>query len=267
MKMKLLLLALGAYLLIVVLVYLFQDQLVFPGSGRGKGVRLELPAGVQVETRRLHDGSEVRYAVADPTGGAQGLLLFFLGNFEDLRSGVTWAAAFARLGFAVVVPEYPTYGDSTGRVGVAPFLAAAEQAAEFAQQRAARLGVPFAVGGISLGSFSATHVATFGKASQLLLLAPLTSVAEVAQRQYWFLPVPWLLRHRFDNLGKVKAVRARALVVHGEHDTIVPPECGKRLAAALGARFELAPGHDHNDLFFVLGEPLGARIREHLLGR
>jgi hypothetical protein len=40
---------------------------------------------------RAHERKSVRTATASPAGQPVAVLVFFLGNFEDLRSGVSWA--------------------------------------------------------------------------------------------------------------------------------------------------------------------------------
>jgi 3-oxoadipate enol-lactonase len=42
-----------------------------------------------------------------------------------------------------------------------------------------------------------------------------------------------------------RSVRCRALVLTGEHDQSCPPSAGERMAAALGAPFEILPGLGH----------------------
>jgi len=262
-------LPLAVYLCVVLLVFLAQDRLVFVAAGLGKGVPLALPGGVVVERLRLADGSTFRIALCEPSGPPAALLVFFDGNGADLRSGVVWARTWADLGVSAVVAEYPGYGDSDGTPSMESFRAAAEAVGAFAAQRARRAGVPLVAGGISLGTFSAVHLATRAQAgpARLLLLAPMTSVLEVASAHYPWLPVRWLLRHRFDSVTLAHTIRCPTLIVHGERDDIVPLPMGRRLQEAIGASCELlvAEHAGHNDLP-ITREPFTSRLRRFLAG-
>jgi pimeloyl-ACP methyl ester carboxylesterase len=123
-------------------------------------------------------------------------------------------------------------------------------------------------GGISLGTFSAVHVAALGDIDRLLLLAPMHRLGDVASRHFWWLPVGLLLRHRFDNTEAAAKVRCPVLIVHGAEDEVVPAEFGEALSRCLSAptEFVLVPGAGHNDLPLSPGQPAGDRIGAFLRG-
>lgn len=254
------------YGLVMLAVWLAQDRLVFPGKGRGKGAPLIVPDAVTVETRETPVG-RLRTAIAQPPGQPHAVLLFFLGNFEDLRSGVGWATALARFGVVVVVQEYPGYGESGGEPGLASFRTAAEDAAEHARGIAARAGVPLWVGGTSLGTFSALHVAARAEVGRVLLFAPPGSLLELARARFWYLPVGILLRHRFDAFAEAEKVRGKVMVVHGDADAVVPLAMGERVCTALHGELVLASGCGHNDLLAASTGSLRERIAAFLTAR
>lgn len=256
----------AVYAVVVLFVWLQQDRLVFAGAGRGdrpldaygvRQVQLTGPAG------RSFRAAEC--VPKDP----QALVLFFVGNGEDLRSAGRQAEELAAHGVAVIAPEYPGYGRSEGSPSVDALLGTAEAAADHAEARARELGVPLVVGGSSLGTFCAVHLAAAGRATRLLLRAPPTTMADAAQNRYWWLPVRLLLRHRFDNLTPAARVHCPVLVVHGDADDIVPLALGERLRAAFAGPAELlvVPGAGHNDLSLGVHGPVGERIGTFLRGR
>ncbi len=244
----LLTLLLAGYSLLLLLLWLAQDQLVFPGAGR----QLRPVAIAGVETIELRGpAGPFRVAEAVPER-PRAVLLFFGGNAESLPSLAERAAAYARAGIAVVSPEYPGYGASAGRPGVASFQAMAEVAAAHARALATQRSLPLTIGGHSLGSFCAVHLAAAGLADRLLLLAPPTTLAAAAGHGFWWAPVSLLLRHDFDNLAVAGRVHCPALVLHGDADAIVPCGLGERLCAAFAGpqQFVRVPGAGHNDLPF-----------------
>ncbi|MFM1872017.1 MAG: hypothetical protein RL398_1439, partial [Planctomycetota bacterium] len=121
------------------------------------------------------------------------------------------------------------------------------------------------------GSFSAVHLAAQGVGERLVLRAPPTTMLDAASARFGWLPVRALLRHPFDNLDKAPEVKVPTLVVHGDADTVVPLELGRRLAAAIAGptAVVVVRAAGHNDLAlgtlsgvaesvgpFVRGEPL-----------
>src|SRR5215470_6129911 len=80
-----------------------------------------------------------------------------------------------------------------------------------------------------LGSGVAVAVAAQLQVAALILEAPFTSVAEVAQYHYSFVPAAALVRDRFDSLSRTGKVRAPILFLHGERDRVVPIRFGRAL--------------------------------------
>jgi hypothetical protein len=268
MRLRLLLIpvvALCGYAVLLFAVWSQQDRLVFPGAGRGE--RLIDVAGVDVSELPGLGGTPFRVVQRVPDS-AHAVLAWFVGNGEDLSSAARRVVELSRHGIAVVAAEYPGYGGSRGTPAVASLLAAAEALAIRAEALARERSVPFVVGGSSLGSFCALHVAAAGAARRCLLVAPPTSLADVAAGQFWWLPVRLLLRHRFDNTSTAPQVRCPVLVLHGDQDEVVPVHMGEALCRSVAgpAEFVVVRGAGHNDVSLAPEGPLGPRIAEFLRG-
>jgi fermentation-respiration switch protein FrsA (DUF1100 family) len=95
------------------------------------------------------------------------------------------------------------------------------------------------------------------------MFSAFTSMSDMAREVYPFLPgVALLLRHRFENLGKIARVTCPVVIGHGRADSIIPHTMSERLAAAAPAplRVFLVDGADHNDFF----EAGGRQVRDAL---
>ncbi|HKO08074.1 MAG TPA: alpha/beta hydrolase, partial [Alphaproteobacteria bacterium] len=103
----------------------------------------------------------------------------------------------------------------------------------------------------SLGTGVASEMAREREAAALVLEAPFTSLVDVAAHHYWWTPVRWLLRDRFDSIDRIAAVAMPLLIVHGERDRQVPLKFGKRLFAAAvePKELRLLPEAGHVDLY------------------
>jgi fermentation-respiration switch protein FrsA (DUF1100 family) len=101
----------------------------------------------------------------------------------------------------------------------------------------------------------------------VILESPYTSIAEVAQTHYWYLPAKWLVLDKWDSMARIGRIRAPLLVLHGARDKIVPTRYGRRLFAAAPEPKELLilDGGAHNDLYDhpQVAERVIAFLRRH----
>lgn len=263
--------AMGVYLCLITLVFCFQERMLFVGASWGKGIELNLPEEVSVIELPLPSGEIFRTAVARPGGEPFAVMLFFVGNGEDLRSGILWARELSGYGLIAMVVEYPGYGDSGGRVGRTDFEAAAERAMQWVEQEAKTAGIPAIVGGSSIGSFMAVYLAAQGRAERMLLRAPPTSIRATARHHYPWLPTGLLLREElcFDSLALAAKVSCPSLVIHGDRDRIIPDAMGRQLSRsfAVAGEYVSAAGYGHNDLSLSPNSEYGSRIASFLRGQ
>src|SRR5437879_11621713 len=68
----------------------------------------------------------------------------------------------------------------------------------------------------------------------VILVAPFDSRVEVAKRHYPYLPVDWMLKHRFDSIGRAPKIAVPLLCLVAADDQIIPAEHSRRLYAAWG---------------------------------
>ena len=163
------------------------------------------------------------------------------GLFEELRA----------LGLGVLAIDYPGYGRSEGRPGEEANLAAAEAAWEWLL--ASHRTGPRVAMGWSLGAAVAAQLAA-GRHREsvdgLVLLSPWDTLASVASLHFPRWLVGLALAERYDTLAAAPRVGCPSLVVHGEVDSIIPAELGRRGADALPepTRWLAVAGAGHNDL-------------------
>jgi fermentation-respiration switch protein FrsA (DUF1100 family) len=223
-----------------------QERLIFRTDGRPLG---EIPAhlvAVRFQQARLTtgDGLELVFWAAEPLPGMPTLLLFHgnAGNAADRAPPLT---PFAAAGYGVVLAEYRGYAGNPGSPSETGFLRDARAYLEWVA--ATWQGSALILCGESIGSGVAVRMAMEQPVRAVVLDAPYTSVADLAAEMYSWLPARTLLRHPFDTLSCLPLVRAPLLVVHGGADRLIPPEHGRRVAAAAGgpAEFVLLPGIGH----------------------
>ena len=102
----------------------------------------------------------------------------------------------------------------------------------------------------------------------LILRSPFTSLSDVGQSLYPFLPVRWMLRDRFNSLDRISQVGAPLLVIAGTADEIVPFVLSEALYLAAPEPKWMATieDADHNDEVLLAGRPVMAAIVKFLEG-
>src|SRR2546427_1860963 len=247
-----------AYLVLLLLAWLFQDRLAFPAPraslpdpkrvGVENGEKVELVSGdgtklvgwylrpVEVgggRGRMVEVGdhtSTILHHPSHPSQPAPGLLWFY-GNGETVAAIWPIVREFQPPGTAVLVVDYPGYGGSGGRATEPALYAAAE--AGYAML-ASRPGVDperIYIYGRSLGSAGAIYTAARWPVAGLILESPFTSAAARAQRHYGLFPLV-LLHLSLDNLTTVRRVDCPILLFHGDADRLVPRAVGMAVAGA-----------------------------------
>jgi fermentation-respiration switch protein FrsA (DUF1100 family) len=211
------------------------------------------PAGLQVQDVELTcaDGTPIHAWWTAPSGWqpAQGAMVYCHGNAGNLshrgEALVNWQE---RMGFAVLIFDYPGYGRSRGKPSEAGCYAAGEAVLDWLVQ-VQRLGPEdIILYGSSLGGAIAIDLATRWPCRALVIHSAFSSFPDIAQKTFPFMPVRWLVRNQFNNVKKLPHCRAPVLVVHGTADTLVPFRQGERLfdAARQPKRFVPLPGLGHN---------------------
>jgi len=246
--------ALGIAIGVPVLVYLLQDRLMFfpqPMSAARRTVIAQQYPAVDEVTLRAADGTRL-HAWRVRTDPGSPLVLYFGGNAEE----VSWMLdvigdprAGATPGVSWLLLDYRGYGASEGVPSEAALVADARLL--FDRARAMDDGGTrqiFAFGR-SLGSGVAVALAASRPLDGVVLVTPFDSAVAVARRYYPYLPVDWMMKHRFESDRHAPQLRIPLLCVIAERDDVIPPVHGERLFEAWGGpkRKLLLRGATHND--------------------
>jgi pimeloyl-ACP methyl ester carboxylesterase len=172
-------------------------------------------------------------------------LLYFGGNgerIEDRREDIgRWFPDRA-----IYLLPYRGYGASNGE----PTEQALIGDAQALFDEVVRHHSQVAVIGRSLGSGIAVQLAAHRPVERLVLVTPFDSMVRVAQAQYPFAPVGWLLKDRYESWRYAASIRCPVLVLRSGDDQLVTAD----RTAALLASFPVPPqqivmeGEGHNTI-------------------
>ena len=157
---------------------------------------------------------------------------------------------FLDLGFSVFIFDYRGYGQSSGRTTERGMYRDAEAIWRYLTEERGVPSEDVAMFGRSLGASVASRLAALEKPSALIVESSFTSVPEVAQELYPWLPARWLSRLQHATHEYVRDVRCPVLVIHSRDDEIIPFHHGEAIfSAANEPKSFLAIRGTHNDGF------------------
>jgi pimeloyl-ACP methyl ester carboxylesterase len=180
----------------------------------------------------------------------QGAMLYCHGNGGNLSHRCGSHPYLVRdAGIDILSIDYPGYGKSGGKSTEAGCYAAADAAYDWLTTDRQIPGERVILCGGSLGGAVAVDVAARRPHRALLLVSTFTTFPDIAQNQYPFLPARWLVKNRFDTLGKLASCKRPTFVVHSRADGLIPFEMGKRLyeAAPEPKQFYELTNEPHHD--------------------
>ena len=236
-----------AYALIVGGARLLHRRVVYQPPDDAVGV---VPEGATLMTAKAADGEAVNaleFAASNPSR----TIVHFHGNAETAEANAFLGREMKKRGFSMVLVEYRGYGRSRGGASPTEDGLYADAAAILDVLAARGVGPEkIVLWGQSLGSGVAVEMAKRGRGSRLVLVAPYTSMVEMASRNVPVLPASIVMMDRYDNLSKAPSINAPALVVHGDIDDVIPFEQGERLSKAFphGTFMKVEEGR-HDNLY------------------
>jgi fermentation-respiration switch protein FrsA (DUF1100 family) len=183
-------------------------------------------------------------------------ILFFHGNGEIVADYDDIGAMYCQMGINFLPVDYRGYGFSSGSPTVTAMMRDSHLVFSFVASWLGERGFagPIVIMGRSLGSAPALEIAFHnGEAIAGLIIEsgfarilPLLSLLGIHDPELTEASGP-------QNLEKIKRVQKPTLIIHAEHDQIIPLAEGDDLYTASGAtqkNFARIPGADHNDIFF-----------------
>lgn len=244
-----------------VLAHLFhprKDLGLRPSESGRQDVMIPVDSGVEI-------GASLHLA-----GKEAPCLLFFHGNGEIVSDYDSLGQAFTRgAGVNFFVVDYRGYGVSTGTPTVAAMMSDAHKIVDFFRGVMAEQGLtgPLNIMGRSLGSAPALELGC-GKADSLnsLIIESGFAFAGPLLRVLGLDPdaLGFVEREGTGNLDKAGQVTCPLLVIHAEHDHLIPFSDGQALYEKCPAREKhllKINGANHNDIFIRGMAPYIEQVR------
>lgn len=238
------------YLIGALLIYFFQETLIFRSRA--------LPASHQFDSSLPHREITVAVNKQDtlhavlyrPDSGAiRGLVLYFHGNRQNIGWYEKFVPYFTQLGYEVLMPDYPGYGKSKGKITEQKLYEWATLTYQIARKRYAADSL--IIYGKSLGTGIAAQLASRRDCKHLILETPYYRFSDVLQRFLPLYPMNLLLRYQLPTYQYLPLVSAPITLLHGTKDGIVSFAQSQKLSALFKPQDKLVvvEGGSHNDLY------------------
>ncbi len=200
-----------------------------------------------------------------PSPKARGTILFCHGNAGNISHRLIELKLLNAMGFNVLMFDYRGYGQSEGRPSEEGTYLDAEAAWRYLVDVLEEKPERIVLFGRSLGGAVAIELATRHTPAALVVESTFTRLADVGSVHYSWLPVRFLLRHRYDSISRVGSIACPKLFSHGDNDQLIPIELGRKLfdAASSPKRLITTPG-GHNNGGFTYSTRSAADLEEFL---
>lgn len=236
------------YIMIGTSLYFLQEKLIFLPTTLQEDFQFEFQHPFEELFLNAVDGAVIN-ALHFKAEVPKGVILYFHGNAGDLSRWGNITSYFVDKGYDVLVMDYRTYGKSKGKLSEKALYDDALMCYSYLTKTYKENEI--SIYGRSLGTGIATFIASANSPKQLILETPYYSLVDVAKRRFPILPVSLFMKYRIPSFEFIKNVTCPITMLHGNDDTVVAIESGKKLFDASNHSqktfIEIKAGR-HNDL-------------------
>jgi len=243
----------AAYGGLVLLMAIFQSHLVFFPEIEREVMATPAKIGLPFEDIHLQTSDGISlHGWYIPSAQPRGTVLFLHGNAGNISHRLDSVQMLHRLGYSTLIFDYRGYGNSSGKPSEQGTYLDAEAAWRYLSEQQHIPSCRIVLFGESLGGAVAAWLAAREKPAALVISSSFTSVPDLAQQRYPYLPARLLARIHYNTREYLRSVAAPVLIAHSPQDDIVPFEHGRALFAAANPPkqfLELAGGHNDSFIF------------------
>ena len=258
----------ACYGLIVTIVYFMQGRMLYLPDAPGRTLtNTPTDVGMDYQDVSIETADGVTLHGWFIAGRSLRVLLFFHGNAGNISHRLDSIRQFQDLGLSVLIIDYRGYGQSGGKTTEKGMYRDADAAWHYLTDTRGIAANDILIFGRSLGASVASRLATQQQPLALIVESSFTSVPDIAQELYPWLPARWLSRLSHATRDYTRDVHCPILVVHSRDDEIIPFRHGEAIfRAANEPRSMLALRGSHNDAFLQDEHTYTAGLRSFLTG-
>jgi len=219
------------YSLLLLIVFLFQRKMIYFADTYSIEEQQQLAE--QAKLKLWPSTADYRGLIAKTANATgKGTVIVFHGNAGSATDRTYYLEALEKLGYRVILAEYPGYAARNGAPSEQALIADGIQTAK---QALNDFGGPIFLWGESLGSGVVGGVIKNGQVpvKGIVLVTPFDNLADVAQHHYWLFLAKWLIRDKFDNINNLQSYSGNTAILLAEQDEVIPHKHGLKLFESL----------------------------------
>lgn len=237
---------------IVAYFYLAQGKLLYYPFREIESVPTDIDLPYEEITVTTSDRQMLCCWYVPVNGNSRGVVLFPHGNAGNMSTRLDTFRIVHNLGFDMCMFDYRGYGKSGGKPSERGTYADAGAVYSYLLKERNVQEDRITVWGRSLGAAVAAWLGAHYHPRAVILESGFTSVPDVGQQQYPYLPVRYLVKFDYPTIDYVKNIRTAVLVIHSPEDEVVPFSHAEKIAAACGDKSSfLRIRGGHNDGYLL----------------
>lgn len=179
---------------------------------------------------------------------AKGVVLFFHGNSDNVMRYAKSSAIFTKRGYEVWMPDYPTYGKTTGELTEENIYKQAKEVYKLAHSKFPSDSI--FVYGKSLGSGVASYIAAKEKCAALILETPFYSIPSLFSTYAPIYPTGRMSHFKFPVGEYLEEITEPVFIFSGTSDKVIPFRNAVKLKKVLkpGDEFITIENGMHNNV-------------------
>ena len=222
-----LLLGLVIYFIVLAYIYLFQRNLLYHPAVNGyQGDKINFD--YEEVFIKNNEGIKLKAWLHKKDLINKKTILFFHGNAGNLTNRNYKLNELSKFDVNFLILAYRGFSNNQGKPTEEGLYEDAKSSLDWLKLKGVK-EKNLILYGESLGTAVAIETAQNKTLAGIILESPFTSMIELAQKYYPFLPVKFLLKDKYETANKLPNVTSPILVLHGKLDTIVPFAMGEKL--------------------------------------
>ena len=217
-----------AYLALCLAVYWLQRKLIYHPDSRVEATPTDI--GLEYREYSLLSSDSIKFVVWQiPQTASQTVVVLFHGNADNISRDLELFRTWYNLGASVIAFEYRGYLGGEGEPTEEGIERDLQVLADSMRSWYTSDTIKVIAMGRSLGGAVAAKFCLKYPASGLILESTFSSMADMGEARFPFLPVRLLLRERYDTEAILRRLSIPVLVIHSGDDEVVPFHLGRKL--------------------------------------
>ncbi len=239
--------AAGLYIAMCILLYIFQEKLIFFPHKLKKDHTFQFVQEFEELNIKTQDGTSIN-GLLFRADSSKGLIFYLHGNAGSLDGWGKVAETYTGMQYDVFIFDYRGFGKSEGQINGQEQIFRDNQAV-YDELKKRYSKDKIIVLGYSIGTGLAAKIAAENNPRMLILQAPYYSMTDIMEHRYPFVPTG-LLRYTFATNMYLKACNMPMYIFHGNTDGVIYHGSSLKLKDELKERVTLITlnGQGHNGM-------------------